>query len=136
MFAFFAMLHGFSDWGLLALRFAIGAIFLAHGTSKWKMWKMQPSAQMPAAMLGIMRLLSIAEPLGALAVIFGFLIQPATLGLCLVMVGAIKMKTMDWKKTFAGDGGWEFDLIIFAACFALYFLGAGHIALDSMLFGL
>ncbi len=55
----FASLHVYGDFGLLALRLAIGSIFLAHGLQKRVMWKMQPSEQMPAKILSIMRLLSV-----------------------------------------------------------------------------
>ena len=46
---FLANLHHLGDWALLVLRLGLGAIFLVHGRQKLRMWKMQPSAQMPRA---------------------------------------------------------------------------------------
>ena len=133
---FLLNLNQYSDWGLLILRVAIGAIFFVHGFQKFAMWKMQPSEQMSKEMINLMRFLSIVEPLGALAVLTGFLTQFAAIGLGIIMVGAIKMKSILWHKKFTGDGGWEFDLIILAAMVVLLFSGAGSFALDRILFWL
>lgn len=135
---FFINLYNFNDIGLLALRLAIGAIFWVHGTKKWSMWKAQPSAEMPAKMVYIMRLLSVAEPLGALAVISGFFTQLAALGLGIIMLGAIWMKITAWKISFAGDqkSGWEFDFTNLVICFYLFLTGAGVISLDRYFFGI
>ena len=84
---FFFSLHQFSDFALLALRIALGAVFLTHGLGKRKLWSMQPSAQMPAGMLRNLRILSIAEPAGALGMLVGFLTQLAALGLVIAMLG-------------------------------------------------
>ncbi|HYS19466.1 MAG TPA: hypothetical protein VEO73_00115, partial [Gemmatimonadales bacterium] len=65
---FFTELRHMGDWALLALRLGVGVPFLVHGIQKSAMWKMQPSAQLPAGMLSVLRLLSIVEPLGAVAV--------------------------------------------------------------------
>jgi len=129
-------LQAYQDLGLLALRLTVGAIFLVHGTQKWAMWKMAPSAQMPANMLGLMKFLSVAEPLGGLAMVVGFLVQPAAIGLGLIMIGASMMKMKTWKIPFAAKDktGWEFDILILAACLALLFFGAGAIALDRLVF--
>ncbi len=135
---FFTFLHQFNDAGLLTLRLATGVIFLAHGMAKMSMWKMSPSEQMPKGTLNLMRFLSIVEPLGAIALIFGFLTQPATLGLGIIMLGAIYKKVREWHAPFLGMKalGWEFDLILLAVNFALYFSGAGAFALDRIFFGL
>lgn len=136
MIQFFLSLHAFSDWGLLALRIALGATFIVHGRMKKGMWNMQPSAQMPSGMLNLMRFLSIVEPLGGLAVLVGFLTQPASLGLAIIMIGAIKLKTMKWKTPFASleKNGWELDLILLAAALMVFFSGAGSFGLDRMIF--
>ena len=133
---FLTNLHQLGDVGLLALRIAVAASFLVHGTQKWAMWKMQPSTQMPASMLSQMKVLSIVEPLGSLAVLIGFLTQVAAAGLALIMVGAIWFKIQTMKKKFSEAGGWELDLTLIAASIALLFFGAGGIGLDRLLFGI
>lgn len=133
---FFAALHQQGDWALLVLRLGVAVPFLVHGIDKWAMWKMQPSAQMPAGMLSILRLLSIAEPLGAIGLLIGGLTQLAALGFCIIMLGAIRLKAMQMHRKFTGEGGWELDFILLAAAIALVFLGAGAYSADRMLFGI
>jgi len=130
---FFTGLHDLSDWALFALRLGVGASFLAHGIQKSAMWKMQPSAQMPAGMLSILRLLSIVEPLGAVAVLVGFLTQPAAAGFAIIMLGAIRLKAVQMHRGFTGDGGWELDFMLLAAAVALFISGAGRLSLDRVL---
>jgi len=135
---FLTNLHQFTDLGLLALRIAVGAIFLVHGFQKWAMWKMQPSEQMPANMLAMMKFLSVVEPLGGFAVLTGFLTQLAALGLGIIMIGAIAMKKSMMKVSFTAmdKTGWEFDFMILAATIALFIFGAGSISLDNLFLGL
>lgn len=129
-------LHQFGDWGLLALRIGVGVIFLVHGNQKRAMWKMQPSAQLPAGTLSILKILSVAEPLGGLATIVGLLTQLAALGFIAVMLGAIRLKTVQMHKGFSGEGGWEFELLLLVGAIALLYLGAGKFSLDHLLLGL
>ena len=116
--------------GLLILRLGVGIIFFVHGRQKLAMWKAQPSAQMSAGMLNLLKFLSVAEPLGSLAVVAGFFTQPAAAGLACIMVGAIYLKITAWQKKFTGEGGWEFEFILLCAALALVFLGGGSFALD------
>jgi putative oxidoreductase len=132
----FAQLHTLTDWGLLVLRVGVGVTFLVHGIQKRAMWKMQPSAQMPAGLLTILRLLSIAEPLGGVAAITGLITQLAAAGFVIVMLGAINLKARQLHKGFTGDGGWELDLVLLSGAIALVILGAGRISLDRVLLGL
>jgi putative oxidoreductase len=129
-------LHQFGDWGLVALRLGVGAIFLVHGSQKRALWKVQPSAQMSAGMLTIMRVLSVAEPLGAVATLSGLLTQAAAAGFILDMSGAISLKMTRWHKGFTGDGGWEFEFLLLAGAIALLFFGGGRFALDRLVFGI
>jgi putative oxidoreductase len=129
-------LHHLGDWGLVALRLGLGSIFLFHGRQKLAMWKMQPSAQMPAGLLSILRVLSIAEPLSGLAMFAGLLTQLAAAGQAVVMLGAIRLKAVQMHKGFSGEGGWEFEFLLLVAAIAVVVLGAGRISLDRLLFGL
>lgn len=133
-----AQLHQLTDFALLVLRVGLGTIFLVHGTQKRKLWKVQPSPQMPARFLRTLRFLSIAEPAGGLAVLVGFLAQPAALGLALVMVGAIRFQIAQAQKTFTGQGGpgWEFEFLLLVVAIALVLTGAGSFALDRVVFGI
>ena len=127
----FASLHRHSDWGLLALRLAIGIIFVYHGWSKWSMDGLSP----------IMTILKFAEPLGGIALILGVLTQLAGIGLSIIMIGAIYMKatgfgqqTLNLSSTFSPSGyaGWEFDLVILAGCIVLLLMGAGKVSIDAL----
>jgi putative oxidoreductase len=129
-------LHQFGDWGLLALRLGVGTVFLVHGREKRAMWKLQPSAQMPAGVLSLLKVLSVAEPLGALATLAGLLTQASAAGFILVMLGAIRLKVTQMRKGFSGEGGWEFEFLLLVGAIALLFLGAGKFALDRLLFGI
>ncbi len=133
---FFFALHSLSDWALLILRIDLAATFLIHGIQKLKMWKMEPSQQLSPAMLNIFRILSIAEPLGAVALLFGFLTQLAALGIAIIMVGASIMKSRKMHKKFHETGGWELDTALLAGALILIAIGAGAISLDRVLFGL
>jgi putative oxidoreductase len=129
-------LHQLGDWGLLALRIGVGMTFLVHGSQKRALWKMQPSAQMSAGMLTLLRVLSIAEPLGGVATLVGLLTQAAAAGFIVDMLGAIRLKAMQRHKGFSGDGGWEFEFMLLVGAIALLFLGAGKFALDRVFLGL
>jgi len=132
---FVSLIYNYGDWGPLALRIAVGVIFLVHGVKKFKMWKMQSSDQMPKGMLNLMRFLSIVEPLGGLAILAGFMTQLAAVGLGLIMLGALRFKIFVWKTPFymPDKNGWEIDLIILAAVVALLFIGPGALSLDWFL---
>ena len=135
---FFASLHRFSDVALLLLRLALGTVFLVHGLPKRHLWKAQPSPQMPAGMLRNLRILSIAEPAGALGLIFGFLTQLAALGLCVSMLGALQFLITKvhrkFKETHAP--GWEFEFMLLVIAISLAVLGGGKYALDRLVFGI
>lgn len=130
-------LYQYNDFGLLGLRIVLGAIFIVHGMKKRVMWKMQPSEQLSGRMLWIFRLLSVAEPIGGVAAILGFLTSFAAIGFSLIMIGAIYSKIVVWHTPFTSDRttGWEFDLLILAASIALLMVGAGVWSIDYLWYG-
>ncbi len=135
---FLFWLHQFADVALLVLRLALGTVFLFHGLPKRGLWSAQSSDQMPAGMLTRLRILSIAEPAGALGLIFGFLTQLAGLGLVVVMLGAITFLTTKVHRKFkeANAPGWEFEFLLLVVALALAILGGGKYALDRVVFGI
>lgn len=130
--------HGWSDVALLLMRLALGAVFLAHGKMKWGMWKSPEPGAAPMPMRNVMRFLSIVEPLGGIATIFGFLTQFAAAGFVCIMLGAIWSKIKVWKSPFVGMNatGWEFDLMNLVASLVLITAGSGIYSLDHWLLGL
>jgi putative oxidoreductase len=122
-----------SNWALLALRIAVGVTFIVHGVQKQAMWKMQPTEQLPAPFLRLLRFLSIVEPLGGVALLAGLLTPFAAAGLAIIMLGAINLKSRTLHKGFTGDGGWELDFTLLAANAALILMGAGAWSLDGVL---
>jgi putative oxidoreductase len=135
---FLAGLHQLNDLALLLLRIGVGSIFIVHGLHKRRLWKVQPSAQMPAGFLRTLRFLSIAEPAGGIAVLFGFLTQLAALGLALVMLGALRFLITKAHRKFTGENvpGWEFEFMLLLVAIALTIMGGGRFALDRILFGI
>lgn len=127
MVSFLSSLHAFGDWGILVLRVVIAAIFLYHGKAK-----------IGGAMGGFMQFIGFCEMLGGLAILLGFLTQFAAAGIGIIMVGATYKKITEWHVPFwsRDNTGWEFDLLILAACIALLFIGGGSMAVDRSWLGL
>ena len=128
-------LNRFSDLGFLILRVGLGIIFIKHGLFKWQMWGMQPSDQLPASMLTLFKVLSIAEPLGGLSMIAGFLTPLAAIGMSVLMLGVINMKINTMHMGFIGSQGtgWEFDFLVLCGALCVLFSGPGKISLERML---
>lgn len=126
MTAFLFSLNSYSDLALLFLRVAVGVIFLVHGSRKIKHAR------------GWFLALGFAEVLGAIGLFTGLLVQPAALGLAIVMLGAIYHKIFVWHTPFLSETGtgFELDLIILAGCVVLIMLGGGAWGLDRVWFDL
>lgn len=113
-------LHQYSAWGMFALRFAVGIIFVVHAMPKLK------NPVMVSQMLGmggsfVGTVHGLLELLAGLALIANLYTQWASLLTGIIMVGAIYFKVVKWKTPFAAmdKTGWEFDLILLAASIAI-----------------
>ena len=135
---FLSSFHQYSDWGVLLLRLAIAVIFLVHGFPKITGAKQMTAAMGKPQMAGFFTFLGIAEVLGAIGMTLGLLTQPAALGLAIVMISAIGLKTGTMKAPFTSHQGpsWEFDFILLAANISLILTGGGAYALDRVIFGI
>lgn len=129
----FPSLYSYGDFGLLALRLVLAAIFLVHGVPKLK----NPAgiSQAIGASSGMGLAIGLAETLGGASVGLGVLTQVGAAALAVIMLGALHFKINRWKMPFTAmdKTGWEFDLLILAAAVLLLFSGPGSIALDPAL---
>ena len=121
-----------NQWGIVVLRLGIGVVFLLHGYSKRKFRTMQPSEQLPSRMLSILRFLSVAEPLGGVALVAGFLTWWASLGLAIIMGGAIRLKALKMHKKFTDPDGWGYDFILLVASIVLMLIGSGPWTVEQL----
>lgn len=120
------------DIALLILRLVIAAIFLYAGYAKLGLWSGSPEG-MSAGMLALMKALSVIEPIGALALLFGFMTKQASAVLAAVMIGAIYVMqfTMGVGFMTPAGPGWNFPLVILAGCVVLMTFGPGTWSLNS-----
>ncbi len=84
------------------------------------------SLRFPAAQLAV----AWGELAGGLLILAGVLTRLAALGLIVIQIGAIA--TVTWTKgfSFAGGGGYEYNLALIAMCLTLALLGGGVLSID------
>lgn len=124
-----SFLNKFGDVAMLLLRLVIGAVFIGHGMMKFGSFS-QPAEGMNIVMM----ILAVAEPLGGAALVLGVLTRWASLGLSIIMIGAIYMKQFVWGGAFMGaESTWEFDAVLLAALLVLACYGAGRLSADTMM---
>ena len=89
---------------------------------------------MSSGMINLMRFLAVVELLGGIGVLVGFLTRWASLGLSIIMLGAIYfvMKVMGLGFMPQTGPGWSFNLMILAGTVVLWAKGAGRLSLDKM----
>jgi putative oxidoreductase len=133
----FEGLAEFGEWGLLALRVAVGVIFIVHG---WP--KITGGRGMAAAMGGgeakpvmvcVFTTQGVVEVGGGVLMILGVLTQLVAIAFIVIMIGAIYLKITMFKTGFYAQQatGWEFDLVLLAANVLLFLVGPGEIAIQS-----
>jgi putative oxidoreductase len=116
----------FTDVSLVLLRLMVGLVFLSSGYNDLK----RPDER--AKGLGLSRtfitFLACAELAGGLGVIAGVLVQLASIGLILIMLGAVQKKIFVWKTGFWGkDGlGWNYEGILISMLLVTLCTGGGR----------
>jgi len=105
---------------LLALRIVLGIIMIAHGYPK-----------VSGGLSGWLAYCSAAaEFFGGILLLVGLFTRIAALAILINM--SVAIWKVHWKNGLLGNGGYQFPLALAAIAFALIFLGAGPIALDSI----
>jgi putative oxidoreductase len=124
------------------LRLTLGAVMFPHGAQKVLGWfggggfnatfHGMTGMGLPAAIVVIVM---IAEFLGSLGLIFGFLTRLSALGLISVMLGAIFTVHqqygffMNWMGNQTGEG-FEYHLLVIGIAIALLIRGGGAFSID------
>ena len=118
-----------ADIAFMGLRSAIGVIFIVHGFSKignegFIGWI--GSMGIPPEM-GI--IIAMGELIPGILLIIGVLSRISASILSVIMLGAI----FHVKKAEAltGDGAYELDLILLAACLVIIVMGPGRVSLSN-----
>jgi putative oxidoreductase len=127
--------------GLLILRLVVGLTFSAHGLQKLVGAWNGPGIDGFAGMLDQLRIrpgrvhawvVALTETCGGLLIALGLVTTPAAAALIAVMTAAVA--TVHLKNGFfAANQGYEFNLALAAALFALAGVGAGSWSLDHAL---
>ena len=131
-----ARLARHSDLAPTALRMALGAVFIAHAYAKAFLFTFSGTAAFFAAH-GFPGWTAYpvfaAELLGGLALLAGFRVRAASIGLIPIMLGAIvPHASQGWMFSNPG-GGWEYVAFLIVALGAQSLLGSGAFALDRLL---
>ena len=140
-----AILQTDASYAFVVLRLGLALTFFAHGAQHvfgWfggrgladtiGNWNKKRGVPVPVCILAL-----FIELGGALAMLSGFLVRPAALGLALFM--AMAMKEAHWENGFflnqsPGKGaGIEFCLALFTMSVALLVGGAGALSIDNLL---
>lgn len=121
------------DWGLLALRAAVGIVFVVHGWPKITGARGMAEAmgRPGTASVAFITVQGLVEAGGGILLILGIWAQLVNLLFAIIMVGAIYLKLTTWKTGFMAQQttGWEFDFVLLAANLALLTFGPGAIAI-------
>ncbi|WP_372881609.1 DoxX family protein [Psychromonas sp.] len=124
----------------LVLRVPLGLVLAAHGAQKLFGWfggyglegtgKWMASIGFePGYLMALMA--GSAEFFGGLALLIGLLTRPAAIVTAFTMI--IAMSVHIGNGLFVTNKGYEFALILLAACLSLVFQGAGKLSLDQLL---
>lgn len=131
------MYRNSQNFALLLLRMITASIFFVAGYLKFPFWKaVPPGMQMSSFLLFTTKLLAVVEPLGAIAILFGFLTRIAAWGLIIIMLGAIYVAQIVYGIGFVTptSPGWNMPLAVLGGCIILAAFGAGQWSIDNRLF--
>src|SRR5205085_8326558 len=127
-----------TDWGLLALRLALGVIFVAHGGQKVFGWFGGHGLAATVNGMGQMGipaplayLASFTEFFGGVAVLIGLLSRLASMGLAVVMIVAIQQVHLK-NGFFLETKGFEYNIALLGMAVALILTGPGRIAIADL----
>ena len=133
------------SFALLILRLGLAVTFFAHGSQHFlgwfggrgfkatiTNWKERYQIPIPIGVIGV-----LTEFFGSFALLAGFLVRPAALGLAIFM--AVAMQKSHWGNGFflgrgqGGGSGIEYCMALLLMCMALLVGGSGAISIEWLL---
>ena len=117
----------------LFLRIGLGVVFIYHGYGKvFGEGTNLGSAWNPSGLPAIVQILvSWGELIGGTAILLGFLTELASLGIIIIMLGAISL--VHGKNGFSmANGGFEYNFVLIAMCLTLIGTGPGQCKIGNM----
>jgi putative oxidoreductase len=122
-------LYQYADWALLFLRLIVAAIFFDSGRKH--VTDAKARSESIGMSYGFTKFLGTVQMLGAIGLTFGILTQWASLGLIVIMLGAIQKKATVWKTGFWGESGvgWHYEVMIIAMCLTIVVTNGGSLVL-------
>lgn len=123
-----------APYGALALRVALGLMFIAHAYLKIAIFTPAGFAGFLGS-LGLPGLLAwpiiVAELAGGLAILLGFHGRFVSLALLPVLLGALAVHAPNGWVFTAANGGWEYPAFLALTALAHGLIGDGALALKS-----
>lgn len=121
-----------APYAALLLRVALGAVFIAHGLLKLLVFTLPGAAEFFAS-VGFPGWtaypVTALEVVGGTALVLGIFTRPLAVLLALEMLGAATVHFANGWLFSNKDGGWEYPVMLAAACAVLALLGDGALAL-------
>lgn len=126
-------------FSLLALRLAVGGVFIMHGYQKAFVYGLKGTADflrsinVPLADLNAPLVIG-TELIGGIMIVLGLATRWISIPLAFTMV--VAFITVHGSKGFFLPNGWEFVGVLFLGCVSLFLSGAGALSLDGLIKGL
>lgn len=110
---------------LLALRIIVAIVFFSSG--KGHATKPKERGESLGLSPTVTAIIGWVEIIAAIMIAFGIFAQIGALIIIFTMLGAIKMKLVDWKTGFYADEGygWHYDVIFLAAALVILATSGG-----------
>ncbi len=125
--------HRLAPYGALALRVALGVMFIAHAYLKFAIFTMPGFAGF-LAQVGLPTFLAwpivLAEFFGGLALILGVYARGVAFALLPVLLGALSVHAGNGWVFNAPNGGWEYPAFLTVAAAVQVLIGDGALAVQ------